>query len=405
VPQGSHVIRFAYTAAPGGAEGAGWIDQIRTQPFLLHPARGLDHWSQKWSFHGDAAWAAQADSSNGGVDSTTHSAVPDSGSATLTATVAGPKRITFHWKVSSEANYDWLRFSIDGTEATPPISGTASWQKVTAEIPGGNHVLRWTYAKDGTVSEGQDRGWLDQVAIMRPDAGVVASGLRVVGSAVVVPVRKDPTGGFFLEQSTDLVTWTATGNGAMLPPRLSDASIVVAAPGPKAFFRLIFKPETVHTIENAGFELPAAVPNAFFSNGPGWGPDNDGSFTTSFENITGFAAAGTQHLSIDAGAFSEMKGSFRGYRGVHSVTAAVGHRSGFTGAANVSSIALTSGIEVARGTVGAFTVPAGTWQNSTPISYDSFETDFDAVYDYKVRLESTGTRSFFDSVQVVSEPQ
>jgi hypothetical protein len=276
---------------------------------------------------------------------------------------------------------------------------------VQAEIPNGNHVLRWTYTKDTNISSRQDRGWVDQVAILRPDFGVSTTGFQVLGSAVVVPVRKDATGGFFLEQSSDLVTWGIAGNGLMLPPRFTNANIIVAKTGPKVFYRLSYKPEIVHTIENAGFETPVTPPNSFLNNAPGWGPDDDAFTATSFENITGFAAVGTQHLSIAPGAFSEMKGSFLGYRGVHSVSVAVGHRGGFTNAANISSIVLKSGIELGRTAVGGSTIPVGTWQTPTPVSYDSFETNLDASYGYNIRLESTGTRSFFDDVRVVTESQ
>ena len=50
-------------------------------------------------------------------------------------------------------------------------------------------------------------------------------------------------------------------------------------------------------------------------------------------------------------------------------------------------------------------IPFGTWMNAMPASYDSFETNLDAAYAYKVRLESVGNRSFYDNVRVVSEPQ
>ncbi len=133
--------------------------------------------------------------------------------------------------------------------------------------------------------------------------------------------------------------------------------------------------------------------------------DDDAFTATSFVHIIGFAAAGTQHLSIDAGYFSEMKTSFLGYRGVHSISAAIGHRPGFTQPGNLSRIILTSGPELARISLGAAGLTSGTWFTPVPTSFDSFETNLDAAYSYKVRLESTGSRSFFDEIRVVTEPQ
>jgi hypothetical protein len=279
------------------------------------------------------------------------------------------------------------------------------WKEVTLDIPAGTHTLRWTYQKDRSVSAGQDRGWVDQVAILRPDFGVGALTFLSDGTIALVPAFKDATSGFFLETSSDLVTWVQAGSGGMLAPRFTNVNVIVNSPGDRRFFRLQYFPEMVQTIENAGFESPAASPNAFHSNGPGWGPDNDGSFVSSFEHITGFAAAGTQHLSLAAGAFSEMKGSFRGFRGVHSVSAAVGNRSGFTQPGNLSSIVLTSGPELARTSIGAAGFPVGTWQRPMPTTFDSFETNLDALYDYKVRLEGTVSRSHFDDIRVVTESQ
>ena len=403
IPSGYVELRFFYDATT--ASGQAWLDQIRFQEGLMHPARGLDRWGSRWETFGHAPWAAVHDTTNAGVDSTSHGDIGDNQSTSLTTTVTGPKHLTFHWKVDSEGTYDFLHFHMDGEDAVPPLSGQGGgWKEVTHDIPAGTHVLRWFYEKDVSVSTGADRGWIDQVAILRSDVGIGPFTVLSVGGATVMSVRKDPTAGFFLQQSTDLVNWANVGG--MIPPRFQNVSLITdAATGQRQFFRLLYKPEMVQTIENAGFELPAVGPNSLANNAPGWGPDNDAANATSFENITGFAAEGTQHLSIATGAFSEMKNAFLGYRGVHSVSVAVGNRSGFTAPGNLSSIVLTSGPELARTALGAAGIPASTWARPMPVTYDSFETNLDDAYSYKVRLESTGNRSFFDAVRVVSEPQ
>lgn len=405
VPPGYAELRFLYDAA--SSSGQGWIDQIEFQEGLTHPARGLDRWGSRWETYGDSPWAAVNDTSNGGIDSTSHGPMTNNQSTSLTTTVTGPKKLFFHWKVDSEPNYDFLRFQMDGVDAVPAISGqNGGWKPVEVDIPGGTHVLRWIYRKDVSQSVGQDRGWIDQVAILRPDFGLANPRPDPGGAFVIVPVRKDPTAGFFLEKSSDLVTWTATGSGdGMIAPRFENVSLIVPYTGARSFYRLRYRPEIVQTIENPGFELPVSGPNSFSNDAPGWGPDGDPFTATSFENITGFSAAGSQHLSIAAGSFSEMKGSFAGYRGVHSVMAAIGNRPGFTQAGNLSSLVLTSGIELGRLATGAASIPSGTWRISMPVSFDSFETNLDAAYGYQIRLESGGSRSFFDEVRVVSESQ
>ncbi|MDP8220954.1 MAG: dockerin type I domain-containing protein, partial [Candidatus Stygibacter frigidus] len=70
--------------------------------------------------------------------------------------------LAFAWKVSSEANYDFLQFYLDD-ELFSQISGTVAWTQVGYELEAGVHSLRWNYHKDYSVSAGSDIGWIDDV--------------------------------------------------------------------------------------------------------------------------------------------------------------------------------------------------------------------------------------------------
>lgn len=83
-------------------------------------------------------------------------------SAWLQTTVKGPGTINFYWKVSSEQNFDWLEFYIDGVRQER-ISGEVDWELEVFPIPAGNHTLTWKYAKDGSISHGSDCGRVDSV--------------------------------------------------------------------------------------------------------------------------------------------------------------------------------------------------------------------------------------------------
>lgn len=74
--------------------------------------------------------------------------------------------ISFRVKVSSEADFDALRFYVDGV-AVGSWSGTAvtGWQAFTMPLPAGAHTLRWAFEKDGSVSLGQDAAWIDAVVL------------------------------------------------------------------------------------------------------------------------------------------------------------------------------------------------------------------------------------------------
>jgi len=68
--------------------------------------------------------------------------------------------IKFHWKISSEANYDYLKFYIDGT-LKDQITGEVDWQQKSYTVSSGIHTLKWVYAEGGSTDDGN--GWVDFV--------------------------------------------------------------------------------------------------------------------------------------------------------------------------------------------------------------------------------------------------
>ena len=108
------------------------------------------------------SWFAENQVTHDGAAAAQSGAITNTEESTLQTTVTGPGTLAFWWKVSSEADYDFLKFYLDGANAAA-ISGEADWKKLTLTIPPGNHTLRWSYSKDASVSDGQDAGWLDQV--------------------------------------------------------------------------------------------------------------------------------------------------------------------------------------------------------------------------------------------------
>lgn len=70
--------------------------------------------------------------------------------------------ISFARKVSSENNYDWLRFYIDGAQKGE-WSGNKEWEVVSYDVTPGMHTFKWTYKKDVSVSSGDDAGYIDDI--------------------------------------------------------------------------------------------------------------------------------------------------------------------------------------------------------------------------------------------------
>ena len=91
--------------------------------------------------------------------------VDNYGSSLLALTVEMPRSgtVTFDYVVSSEDGYDFLRFFIDDALVeswSGEVSGTFS-----AELSVGSHVLTWLYAKDISLSEGDDSARVDNILI------------------------------------------------------------------------------------------------------------------------------------------------------------------------------------------------------------------------------------------------
>jgi len=107
----------------------------------------------------NAAWFAQIRETHDGDAAAQSGRIADNQQAVLQTTVVGPGSVTFWWKVSSEAGYDFLKFYIDGAAPLASVSGETDWQQVTFPIPASSHTLKWIYAKDVSVAR-RTRCWV-----------------------------------------------------------------------------------------------------------------------------------------------------------------------------------------------------------------------------------------------------
>ena len=74
------------------------------------------------------------------------------------------REIYFEWKVSSERNYDFLRFYINGVQLHR-ISGSVNWtNKSYSFINSQSREVKWCYTKDYSVSGNSDRAWIRNFA-------------------------------------------------------------------------------------------------------------------------------------------------------------------------------------------------------------------------------------------------
>ena len=120
-----------------------------------------------WTTSGNAQWFGETNVTHDGV-----SAAQSGGIGALQETILQTTfgtnwsgRYTFWWKVSSEQDFDFLEFRVNGIVQTN-ISGEVNWQQVSIPVAAGTNVLQWRYSKDVSFDGGQDGGWVDQFAYL-----------------------------------------------------------------------------------------------------------------------------------------------------------------------------------------------------------------------------------------------
>ncbi|HHE37314.1 MAG TPA: hypothetical protein ENL20_01935, partial [Candidatus Cloacimonetes bacterium] len=117
-----------------------------------------------WEFDGNEDWTVVTETPFEGTycaksGTISHNQITD---LILEVNVVSSGTISFYRKVSSENNYDYLRFYIDGS-LQGQWAGSISWGEVSYPVSTGNHIFKWEYDKDGSVSTGSDCAWIDYI--------------------------------------------------------------------------------------------------------------------------------------------------------------------------------------------------------------------------------------------------
>ena len=131
------------------------------------------------------AWTVVTENPYEGMYCAKSSAIDDSEttSMSLTVEVGQTSNMSFHYKVSSESNYDKLHFYIDGEEKNN-WSGDVDWSYVLYPLSAGTHTLKWEYTKDVSLSSGSDCAWIDNVII--PASTIITDVEEVVETQRIV---------------------------------------------------------------------------------------------------------------------------------------------------------------------------------------------------------------------------
>ena len=154
---------------------------IVTENFPL----SLDGWAQ--SAGSNASWSIADDAASHGALSLKSDSITDNETAAIEYFgnfEAG--QVSFDKKVSSEGNYDYLVFYIDGVEQAR-WSGDVNWSNETFAVSAGVHTFKWEYEKDGSVSSGSDSAWIDEVTFPAINSNPLLTINRPIENANFIP--------------------------------------------------------------------------------------------------------------------------------------------------------------------------------------------------------------------------
>jgi vibriolysin len=167
ITAGTHTLKWSYikdTYVVGGSD-CGWVDKLELGTPVSDPiAEAVDYPGLTFTLSGNANWFSQTTTTYYGGDAAQSGDIGNNQTSTMETVISGKTSVKFYWRVSSETNYDYLRFYIDGVQQHR-ISGSTSWAQRSYTVTSGTHTLKWSFTKDASVSSGSDCGWVDKLEL------------------------------------------------------------------------------------------------------------------------------------------------------------------------------------------------------------------------------------------------
>ncbi len=207
-------------------------DLVSTQAYAVNAGIVAENFESNfasfaWTFTG-GDWTIESGSYNG-TNASRSATITHSQSTSMTVTLNCPAAgsVSFWKKVSSEQNYDFLKFYINN-QMRNQWSGTSDiWSQIVYDVQPGLNTFTWEYAKDSYSSAGSDCAWIDDIIF--PSTGGVAGapvitldtvsvdfGSVLIGETVTQPFTIHNTGDAVLIGSVvvDAPFTVQQGNGA-----------------------------------------------------------------------------------------------------------------------------------------------------------------------------------------------
>ena len=174
-----------------------------------------DFASYPWEFTGNADWEINAGAYEGDFCAKS-GAIGHNSNSTLRIevdiTTAGD--LSFYRTVSSEVNYDYLQFFLDGSMMNQ-WSGDVTWGQETYPITAGNHIFEWRYMKDQGVVGGTDCARVDYIVF--PPLGIIFPPVMNINPGLLnVEIASDQTAEEIIEISNiggDILNYSVSITG------------------------------------------------------------------------------------------------------------------------------------------------------------------------------------------------
>jgi len=144
-----------------------------------------------WTNNSSIPWGVQDTTIYSGTYAAQSGSISHDGSSSLSISidVIQEGTLSFLHKVSSESNYDFLRFSIDGILQNQ-WSGEQHWALTSYNVLPGPKTFTWTYSKDEIDSSGDDCAWIDHIVFPPHDVYFAPpQNLTAVGANQIVTLN------------------------------------------------------------------------------------------------------------------------------------------------------------------------------------------------------------------------
>lgn len=204
----NHTVSFRVDVTADG----GYVDSTF---FSLIVGQSVDDFESgdfsaySWTMGGNLPWTIVSTGQYEGGFSAASGAIGHSQSSTMSVTqqVTSASNISFYYKVSSEFNWDWLRFYIDGIEKGA-WSGNQGWAQASYAVTPGTRTFLWKYEKDGSQIGGSDKAWIDLVIFPPQSNPLVITTTSLPNGQVGVPYSQQLSS----DGGTGTKTWIDLGD-------------------------------------------------------------------------------------------------------------------------------------------------------------------------------------------------